>query len=71
MAVCGAWCGSVRCSVPVATGLAGPAGLPGPHLVVTPIAVLRNWANELKRFTPRLAFVKVHGGQSVWFGVQL
>ena len=35
------------------------AGLPGPHLVVTPLAVLQNWANELKRFTPSLSFVKV------------
>ena len=40
------------------------AGLPGPHLVVTPLAVLQNWANELKRFTPQLSFVKVHGGAS-------
>lgn len=38
------------------------AGLPGPHLVVTPLAVLQNWANELKRFTPSLSFVKIHGG---------
>jgi SWI/SNF-related matrix-associated actin-dependent regulator of chromatin subfamily A member 5 len=37
-------------------------GLPGPHLVVTPLAVLQNWANELKRFTPQLSFVKIHGG---------
>ena len=40
------------------------AGLPGPHLVVTPLAVLQNWANELKRFTPQLSFVKIHGGAS-------
>lgn len=39
-------------------------GLPGPHLVVTPLAVLQNWANEIKRFTPGLSFVKVHGGTS-------
>ena len=38
------------------------AGLPGPHLVVTPLAVLQNWANEMKRFTPGLSMVKVHGG---------
>ena len=37
-------------------------GLPGPHLIVTPLAVLQNWANEIKRFTPGLSFVKVHGG---------
>ena len=40
------------------------AGLPGPHLVVTPLAVLQNWANELKRFTPGLSFVKIHGSAS-------
>ena len=39
------------------------AGLPGPHLVVTPLAVLQNWANEIKRFTPGLTFIKVHGSQ--------
>ncbi|KAL7539940.1 hypothetical protein ACHAXR_009729 [Thalassiosira sp. AJA248-18] len=38
------------------------AGLPGPHLVVTPLAVLQNWANEIKRFTPGLTCVKIHGG---------
>ena len=38
------------------------AGLPGPHLVVTPLAVLQNWANELKRFAPGLTFIKIHGG---------
>lgn len=37
------------------------SGLPGPHLVVTPLAVLQNWANEINRFTPDLSFVKVHG----------
>ena len=40
------------------------AGLPGPHLVVTPLAVLQNWANELKRFTPDLSFAKIHGSAS-------
>ncbi|EOD37625.1 hypothetical protein EMIHUDRAFT_225179 [Emiliania huxleyi CCMP1516] len=40
------------------------AKLPGPHLVITPLAVLQNWANELKRFTPQLSFVKVHGSAS-------
>ena len=38
------------------------AGLPGPHLVVTPLAVLQNWSNEVKRFCPGLSVVKVHGG---------
>jgi SWI/SNF-related matrix-associated actin-dependent regulator of chromatin subfamily A member 5 len=37
------------------------AGLPGPHLVVTPLAVLQNWINECRRFTPQLSIVKLHG----------
>ena len=37
------------------------AGLPGPHLVVTPLAVLQNWVNECKRFTPQLSIIKLHG----------
>jgi len=36
-------------------------GVPGPHLVVTPLAVLQNWANEINRFTPDLTHVKIHG----------
>jgi len=36
-------------------------GYPGPHLVVTPLAVLQNWQNEIKRFTPGLSSIKVHG----------
>jgi len=39
-------------------------GLPGPHLVVTPLAVLQNWANEIKRFTPGLTHVRIHGSMS-------
>lgn len=39
------------------------AGQPGPHLVVTPLAVLINWTNEIKRFTPDLSFCKIHGSQ--------
>jgi SNF2 family DNA or RNA helicase len=39
-------------------------GVPGPHLVVTPLAVLQNWVNELKRFTPGLTHCKVHGSLS-------
>jgi len=39
-------------------------GVPGPHLVVTPFAVLQNWANEMKRFTPCLTHVKIHGSVS-------
>jgi SWI/SNF-related matrix-associated actin-dependent regulator of chromatin subfamily A member 5 len=37
------------------------AGLPGPHLVVTPLAVLLNWTNEIRKFTPSLSFCKVYG----------
>ena len=39
------------------------SGLPGPHLVVTPLAVLQNWVNECKRFTPQLSIIKIHGSQ--------
>eukprot|EP01052_Picozoa_sp_SAG31_P010736 SAG31_NODE_596_length_13674_cov_3.806409_10_plen_110_part_00 len=39
------------------------AGQPGPHLVVTPLAVLINWTNEIKKFTPGLSFCKIHGSQ--------
>jgi SNF2 family DNA or RNA helicase len=39
------------------------AGLPGPHLVVTPLAVLQNWANEIKKFTPGLTVAKVQGSR--------
>jgi SWI/SNF-related matrix-associated actin-dependent regulator of chromatin subfamily A member 5 len=39
-------------------------GMPGPHLVVTPLAVLQNWHNEIKRFTPGLSVIKVHGSRS-------
>ena len=37
----------------------GSAG--GPHLVVAPLAVYQNWANECKQFTPSLTFFKFHG----------
>lgn len=36
-------------------------GFPGPHLVVTPLAVMQNWDNEIKRFVPSLSSIKVHG----------
>lgn len=36
-------------------------GVPGPHLIVTPLAVLQNWHNEIKKFTPGLSAVKVYG----------
>ena len=29
--------------------------------MVTPLAVLQNWANEMKKFTPALTFCKIHG----------
>jgi len=38
------------------------AGLPGPHLVVTPLAVVQNWANELRRFTPQVYAFAVFRG---------
>ena len=37
------------------------AGFPGPHLIITPLAVLQNWLNEIKKFTPGLSAIKVHG----------
>lgn len=36
-------------------------GLSGPHLVVVPTSVLLNWGNEMKRYTPSLTFIKLHG----------
>ena len=40
------------------------AGMPGPHLVVVPFAVLQNWSNEIKKFTPGLSHVRIHGSLS-------
>jgi len=40
------------------------AGFPGPHLVITPLAVLQNWQNEIKKFTPGLTSIKVHGNMA-------
>ena len=40
----------------------GSAG--GPHLVVAPLAVYQNWANECKQFTPSLTFFKLHGSSA-------
>jgi SNF2 family DNA or RNA helicase len=37
------------------------AGLPGPHLVVTPLAVLLNWTIELQKFTPGLSVCRIQG----------
>lgn len=35
--------------------------VPGPHLIITPLAVLQNWANEITRFAPTLTFRTIHG----------
>jgi SNF2 family DNA or RNA helicase len=43
------------------TTLAHLAGLAGPHLVVCPLSVVRNWQTECERFTP-FARVMVHHG---------
>ena len=43
------------------TTLAHLAGLPGPHLVVCPLSVVRNWEQETARFVP-FARVMVHHG---------
>lgn len=37
------------------------AGFPGPHLIITPLAVVQNWQNEMRKFTPGLTSIKVHG----------
>ena len=37
------------------TTLAHLAGIPGPHLVVCPLSVVRNWEAEAARFTPTRA----------------
>ena len=43
------------------TTLAHLAGLPGPHLVVCPLSVVRNWQSEAARFAPFMR-VRVHHG---------
>jgi hypothetical protein len=43
------------------TALAHLAGLPGPHLVVCPLSVVRNWQREAARFTPLLRVMVHHG----------
>ncbi|MEX1104920.1 MAG: SNF2-related protein, partial [Ilumatobacteraceae bacterium] len=43
------------------TTLAHLASIPGPHLVVCPLSVVRNWQNECAKFVP-LARVMVHHG---------
>ena len=44
------------------TTLAHLAGLPGPHLVVCPLSVVRNWQSEAQRFAPHLRVLVHHGG---------
>jgi SNF2 family DNA or RNA helicase len=44
-----------------ATTLAHLVELPGPHLVVCPLSVVRNWSQESARFTPKLD-VRIHHG---------
>jgi hypothetical protein len=44
-----------------ATTLAHLLERPGPHLVVCPLSVVRNWSEEAARFTPKLE-VKIHHG---------
>jgi non-specific serine/threonine protein kinase len=45
------------------TTLAHLVGIPGPHLVVCPLSVVRNWQREAHRFTPFLR-VAIHHGTS-------
>ena len=44
-----------------ATTLAHLVERPGPHLVVCPLSVVRNWRTEAERFTPQLD-VRIHHG---------
>ncbi|NND73481.1 MAG: DEAD/DEAH box helicase [Ilumatobacter sp.] len=46
-----------------ATTLAHLLERPGPHLVVCPLSVVRNWRTEAERFTPKLD-VRIHHGPS-------
>ncbi len=43
------------------TTLAHLAGLPGPHLVVCPLSVVRNWESETARFVPLMRVMVHHG----------
>jgi SNF2 family DNA or RNA helicase len=58
-----------------ATTLAHLLERPGPHLVVCPLSVVRNWSQEAARFTPKLDVTIHHGsnrkqtdGDSTLFG---
>jgi non-specific serine/threonine protein kinase len=44
-----------------ATALAHLLERPGPHLVVCPLSVVRNWESEAARFTPGMRVVVHHG----------
>jgi SNF2 family DNA or RNA helicase len=44
-----------------ATTLAHLLERPGPHLVICPLSVVRNWKRESERFTPKLDVVIHHG----------
>lgn len=44
------------------TTLAHLAGTPGPHLVICPLSVVRNWQSEAARFAPDLRVMVHHGG---------
>ena len=48
-----------------ATTLAHLLDRPGPHLVVCPLSVVRNWQREAGRFTPSLRVAVHHGGERV------
>ncbi|CAB4703405.1 MAG: ATP-dependent helicase [Actinobacteria bacterium] len=48
-----------------ATTLAHLLDRPGPHLVVCPLSVVRNWETESARFTPSLSVHVHHGGDRV------
>ncbi len=52
------------------TALAHLAGRPGPHLVLCPLSVVRNWQAEAARFTP-LSRVVVHHGADRLRGASL
>ena len=43
------------------TTLAHLAGIPGPHLVVCPLSVVRNWEKEAARFVPGMSVMVHHG----------
>jgi hypothetical protein len=43
------------------TTLAHLSGLPGPHLVICPLSVVRNWEAEASRFTPLMRVMVHHG----------